>query len=250
MSHTRSNQKYELPINPAYKPPTTKGEFEEMPYIDRLRLKTENPKLYDRFANTNSKTLFQVETEVTAMNTELMNTEEMAQAMKEKPNRKIYKAESDELKAEALMSDIDNKATLLKLSADRGQVNLHDLSEVTERTFQYLAACKSASAYPSVMGLSALAFGYSTQGLNKFLRENPNSRTAEFIELTKTTFADILANQALLRNADSTQAIFQLKNQNNFADRVEIAPVMPSGPLGEVVDAETIAAKYADLPED
>ena len=38
-------------------------------------------------------------------------------------------------------------------------------------------------------------------------------------------FADVLTNQSLHNNANPVQALFQLKNNHAFADRVEIQPV-------------------------
>ena len=96
-----------------------------------------------------------------------------------------------------------------------------------------------AAAFPSVMGLATMAYGYSPQGLNKYLRENPEAPSAQFIEMLKSTFADILTNQSLYRNADTAQAIFQLKNQNGFADKVQIEPVIQNtDPLAAVTDPE------------
>ena len=171
------------------------------------------------------------------MKNQLMDTSQMVGVLESKPNRRLnhYKVESDEHKADELAADISRKVVALKRST---RVDLGDLYQVQERTFQYLEACQESGAYPSTMGLAALAFGGSTQWLNKFLRNNPDAPTAQFIEQVKSAFADILTNQALYRNADSTQAIFQLKNQHNFADSIKIEPVLPQNPLAPVTDAE------------
>ena len=58
MGKSQSNQKYELPKNPAYRSPNTQAEFAGMSYRDRLRLKEENPKLYEKFANETIKKSF------------------------------------------------------------------------------------------------------------------------------------------------------------------------------------------------
>ena len=183
------------------------------------------------------------------MSNQLMDVDEMAQSMV--PNRRLsYKEESDILKSESLAADIDVKIDALKRTTERGKVDFNNLREVQERVFEYMTACKQATIYPSAMGLASLAFGYSTRGMNKYLAENPDTPTAQFIELVKSSFADILTNAALFRNADTTQVIFQLKNQNNFVDRVQLEPIQSASPLGTQIDAETLAEKYSDLPED
>ena len=100
------------------------------------------------------------------------------------------------------------------------------------------------------MGLASLAYGYSTRGMNKYLAEHPAEPSAQFIELVKSSFADILTNAALFRNADTTQVIFQLKNQNNFVDRVQLEPITQTDPLGGPVDQRVLMERYQDLPED
>ena len=183
------------------------------------------------------------------MSNQLMDADEMAQSMI--PNRRLsYKEESDILKSESLAADIDVKIDALKRTTERGKVDFSDLHQVQERTFEYMAACKKATIYPSAMGLASLAYGYSTRGMNKYLAEHPDEPSAQFIELVKSSFADILTNAALFRNADTTQVIFQLKNQNNFVDRVQLEPIQPTSPLGESADAQALMERYQDLPED
>lgn len=171
------------------------------------------------------------------MGKSLMTADEMEKAMK--PNNRIYKAESDELKAAALSSDIGNRIKALNSVIEVGRVDLWNYEQVRERTFQYLSACMATASYPTVMGLASLAYGYSTQGLNQFLRKHPDSPTAEFVETVKTIFADILTNQGLMRNADTTQVIFQLKNQNNFQDKIVVEPAPEKSPLDQI-DAEAL----------
>ena len=172
---------------------------------------------------------------------ELMTVSQMEDALEARPNKKLgnYKAESTEFKAEALAADISSKMSGLKNIINRPRANLHDLTQVQTRAFEYLEACMKAAAFPSVMGLATMAYGYSPQGLNKYLRENPEAASAQFIEMLKSTFADILTNQSLYRNADTAQAIFQLKNQNGFTDKVQIEPVQQNtDPLAAVTDPE------------
>ncbi len=174
---------------------------------------------------------------------------EMAAALEARKNRdgytqRLYKAAADEHKGELLQTDLENRITALREAEERERIDLHDLDMVKRRTFEYLEACKQAAVFPSVMGLSVHGFGISRQALNQFLRRNPASPTAEFVNRTKDLMADTLTNAALYRNADPVSVIFQLKNHFEHTDRVELAPVREN-PLGPVPDRDELAARIA-----
>lgn len=184
------------------------------------------------------------------MSNSLLSTNEMAQAIANRPNRRLnYKEQSDEHKAESLSADIESKIMGLKQTAERERVDLNNLSEVRERTYQYMEACKQAGAFPSVQGLAVYAYGFTRQGLNRYLRLNSDTPTSIFIEMVKDSIADILVNQSLYKNCDSIQALFQLKNNHDFSDRVQIEPIT-TDPFGGQVDSQELAQRYSDLPED
>lgn len=175
----------------------------------------------------------------------LQTSTEMAEAISNRPNKRLnYKEQSDAHKAETLADNLDFQLAALKEVTERKGVDLHNLEQVQARTFEYIEACKSAAAFPSVMGLAVYGFGLSRQRLNQFLRDHPGEASTEFIEQVKDAFADTLVNQSLYRNADATQVIFQLKNCNGFSDRLEIEPVQPQdGPLGPLPDQAALEAR-------
>jgi hypothetical protein len=154
-----------------------------------------------------------------------------------------YKQQSDRLKVDAMSADIAGKITLLQNSVSRPRADLTDLEAVQQITYQYMNACKDMGVFPTVLGLSA-SLGISRQGLNKHLREHPESDTAKFIEVVKDVFADIMTNSALFRNADSATTIFVLKNCAGFSDRLEIQPVTQE-PLGGDVNYSELEARIA-----
>lgn len=177
----------------------------------------------------------------------MLTEEQMTKAIAERPNRRLsYQEENSQYRGEALAADINDKITALKSAAKRDSTNLYDLKAIQERTFAYMRSCAAAEAFPSVMGLAALGFGCSRQYLNKFIREHPEAESSKFIELTKDVFADLLTNNALFRRADCVQAIFQLKNNHSFADRLEIVPEVKTDPLGELVDPEALRKRIED----
>ena len=161
--------------------------------------------------------------------------------------KKVYKAEADAHKGEALQQDILAQLGALQATEQRRKVDLRNIEDVKQRTYDYLAACAEAEAFPSVMGLAVHGYGISRQALNQFLQRNRNEVT-EFIDRTKDVIADILTNASLYNNANAVAVIFQLKNSHSFADRVEIEPVMTQEDTNRISIGE-IEAKYAELPE-
>lgn len=158
---------------------------------------------------------------------------------------KIYKELSDEHKAEVIGEDVRRKAETLR--NQRNKVDLSNLQEVRERAQAYLDACAEAGTIPNVLGLSAYGFGCSRQWLNEYLRTHPNSQSAEYINLLKDSFADILVNASLGRAADPTMGIFVLKNCAGFRDRFEIEPVRENpDPLGDTIDPEELRRRIED----
>ena len=96
---------------------------------------------------------------------------------------RIYKEISDEHRAELVSADIRRKADAL--AEQKGRVDLSDISQVKARAQAYLTACAEAGTFPSILGLSALGFGCSRQWVNDYLRTNPNSESAQYIEKLK-----------------------------------------------------------------
>ena len=139
--------------------------------------------------------------------------------------RKLYKAQADEHKAEALQKDITTKTALLCNATAQKAVNFNDLEAVQERTLEYLNACANTGSFPSMMGLASYGFGVSRQALYWHLKNHPETETARFIDRVRDLIADVLSSAALQRNADSIMSIFILKNGLGFSDRVEIEPI-------------------------
>lgn len=175
-------------------------------------------------------------------------TEEMAEVLAaEKMNAKgspkrLYKQQSDEHKSELLQMDIANKREVLKAGVKREKVDFSNLQMVQDRTFAYMEACEKAGVFPSIMGLATHGFGISRQALNQYLLRN-NNATTDFINLVKDCFADILSNAGLYGNAHPIMAIFQLKNQHGFSDKLEIAPATPER-MDRDYDPEDIRRRY------
>lgn len=175
---------------------------------------------------------------------QLQTIPEMSETMTQHKNRdgytgKIYKAQADEHKGDALTADLERSISEMQEADRRGPIDWNDLEQVKSRTYDYLTACAASQVFPSMMGLSIYGYGMSRQAVNKFLVKYPDSPTAKFIAKAKDLIADTLTNAALFRNADPVSVIFQLKNHFGHSDKVQVEPVQQStDPLAAVTDPE------------
>lgn len=158
--------------------------------------------------------------------------------------RSVYKVDTDKHKGEQLKEDIQGKLNALKEIDLAGAVDWSNLEEVKQRTYLYIEACGNAEVFPSVMGLAVYGLGISRQALNQYLQRNDNPST-RFINQVKDIFADILTNASLYNNANSIQAIFQLKNHFGHSDTVQFEAIPPikKEQLSDI-EIESIRDKY------
>lgn len=170
-------------------------------------------------------------------------------AERKQSRSKLYSEVSSKLKAAAISADVSFKRQNLMASTGRPRVDLNNLEDVRQRTNDFLLACEGASVIPSFLGLCA-SMGYTRQGIYSFLSRAPESKSAQFLEVTREMLADTLIASGLNRTTDSAVSIFCLKNLHGFVDRVSIEAVAPDNPLGPQTDAQELSERYAELPED
>lgn len=180
------------------------------------------------------------------------SVQSMAEALtanKEKNGHKgkIYKEIADQHKSEQISLSVTSKNNALRQAINAPRVDLSNTQEVQERTFMYFEACSMSSSFPSVMGLAA-ALGCSRQNLNRWLLSHANHATTDFINIAKDLIADVVADAAMRNNAAQPMAIFVLKNNHGFVDRVEVAPVTPERNDSEY-DPEDIRRRYLPYSE-
>lgn len=160
---------------------------------------------------------------------------------KESPGRKkIYREQADERKGMMLAADLERKVLALKKSIKKNRVDWNDLEDVQKRCLNYLESCQQAQTIPTVSGLSVFALGVSRQALNGYIREHPKTETAQFLQQIKDIFEDTIETAALNNHINSIMAIFVMKNDHDRADRVQVEPIAPKQPLGELVDQEEL----------
>lgn len=161
---------------------------------------------------------------------------------RQKKKNNLYKVQADEHRGEVLADIVRQGAQELVETVARGKITLSDTDAVKRQTMAYLAVCEKAGSLPSIQGL-ARSLGYSRQALYDVIESRNTPETADFLELCRDMFSDMLSQAALSNNVNFTYAIFIQKAIHQLRESVEII-ARPAAPLGESVDASTLAEKY------
>jgi|GEM_PF-6895506 len=170
---------------------------------------------------------------------------EMIEDINEKKRKKknnLYKVQVDEHRGEVLAEIVHQGAQELEESVKRGKIPLEDVEAVKRQTMAYLTACEKAGSLPSIQGL-ARSLGYSRQAIYDTIESRTRPETADFLDLCRDMFSDMLSQAALSNNVNFTYAIFIQKAIHQLRESVEII-ARPAAPLGENVDTSTIAERY------
>lgn len=172
------------------------------------------------------------------------NFEEMSDSMEEAKERglsltkgnSIYKQQAGEYKKCELSSLISCETQKLVEVATREKVSLADTEDIKRRTIVYLRACEKTSTFPTSLGL-ARSLGYSDRALRHWRSKQPQSETAQWLEMFNDLCADVLNQSALDNNANSIVAIFLNKAMYGFRETNELI----ISPNAQVVDEDTIS---------
>lgn len=151
---------------------------------------------------------------------ESMN-EAKAQGLSVPKGRSIYKMESGEYQEEKLKNLITLSISEVAEFATKERVALEDLQEIQKRSILYLRACEESGTFPTSLGL-ARSLGYSDRALRHWRSKQPNTKTAQWLEMFNETCADILSQSALKNNANSIVSIFLTKALYDFSDKSEV----------------------------
>lgn len=169
---------------------------------------------------------------------------EMVEAgTEQKKQSKLYKAESAEFVDERLSALVGKTVAELATAAESRPVSLADTDLVKERTILYLKACEATSTFPSVAGL-ARSMGLSRQALYDVMWRQSPPRTAEWLELCRDSFSDILAEASLRNDCNNITAIFLQKALYGLRESVEIVAKTET-PLGDSLDQTALEARIA-----
>ncbi|MDD7279894.1 MAG: hypothetical protein PUH30_10255 [Oscillospiraceae bacterium] len=163
----------------------------------------------------------------------------------------IYKKESGEYQEDKLRELVSCHIADVVEYATKERVALEDLEEVQKRTVIYLRACEESGTFPSSLGL-ARSLGYSDRALRHWRSKQPNTKTAQWLEMFNDTCADILAQSALKNNANNIMAIFLNKALYDFRETSEL--VLTPNNNGAIDDSDysvdDIKSRYALAQKD
>lgn len=170
---------------------------------------------------------------------------EMVADGNEKKTNRLYRAESSDFVDGKLTELVNLTAAELAGIADNAEVvNLNDVNTLKERTILYCRACADSSTIPTFSGF-ARSCGLSVQGMNEYMRKNPDSESAEWLRIAHDAFADCLAEAAQRNMTNSIVSIFALKARSGWKETVALEAVQHD-PMGHTTDQSQLAADYAD----
>lgn len=177
---------------------------------------------------------------------EMLDTmnEAKAQGLSVRKGQSIYKQQSNEYQEEKLKGLISMNIAEIAEYATKERVALENLSEVQKRSILYLRACEESGTFPSSLGL-ARSLGYSDRALRHWRSKQPNTPTAQWLEMFNDTCADILSQSALKNNANNIMAIFLNKALYDFRESSELI-ITPHSEVAEETEysAEDIRRRY------
>lgn len=124
------------------------------------------------------------------------------------------------------------------------RVSLEDTYEVKKRSIIYLRACEESGTFPSCLGL-ARALGYSDRTLRHWRNKQPNTPTAQWLEMFNEACAEILSQSALKNNSNPIISIFTQKAYYGFYDKSELVITPGTADVEEnEVSADEIRKRY------
>lgn len=177
-------------------------------------------------------------------NTPAQTFQEMvAEGTEQKTKSKLYKVEASQFVDERLAALIAKTTDELTTAATAEPVTLADTGEVKRRTVYYLKACEASSSFPSIAGL-ARSMGLSRQAVYDCIWRHSPAKTADWLELCRDSFSDILAEASLRNDCNNITAIFLQKALYGLRESVEIVAKTET-PLGDSLDQAALEARIA-----
>ena len=174
---------------------------------------------------------------------DIMTFSEMLEAEKARSETRLYsKTEDVQEKVQAMIAQ-----TTVDICNLPEKISLNDTQTVKTVTKNYLLACYSNSTIPSKAALCR-SFGVSIRAVDDFMSRNTEHETSQFLRLVFDSFADLLANSALVGGTNMVMSIFLLKSIWGFKEGITIETV--NNPLGDSKSPEEIAQLYNYLPEE
>ena len=147
-----------------------------------------------------------------------MTQTEMIEAGRQKRSTsRIYRAEADEIKDEAISHSINHALQEIRRADTRKKVSLDDTATVKAFAEAYLESCAVASVFPS-MASFAMSIGHTRENLYRYMERHPDSETGKFLIQLHDQFSTVLAENSLRNNSNAIVSIFLLKSLCGYKD--------------------------------
>lgn len=156
---------------------------------------------------------------------------------------RLYPEAAADVKRQALADAVNQQRELMKITKQRGRrIDLDDLDEVEACVENYMQSCIKANCIPSMMGFAA-ASGWSRKSIYQYINTH-HGETARYLDNLRSSWAAIMAQLALTRQASEAVSIFLLKNSGqDLTDKCELTAI-PAAPEPQEMTAEEIAKRY------
>lgn len=159
----------------------------------------------------------------------------------QRQSSKLYKAQSAEF-SEHRISELIGKTTKeLGEVAKTEPISLSDTEKVRERTLLYLRACQEAAVLPSIAGL-ARSMGLARRSLYHCIENRSPAATADWLEICRDAFSDVLSDTALRNDCNSIVAIFLQKALYGLRESVEII-AKTENPIGDEISQDVLTER-------
>ena len=174
-----------------------------------------------------------------------MTFEQMVELQEERKPKKSDRRAYIEANKEEISTLVGALANRIEASQRKPKVDLRDTERVKEITLQYIRACSVSGTLPTIAG-TCLALGVHADSVRAFRMRNPTHETSKWFVELRNQFGELLSQAALQGDVSPVPAIFTLKARYMWNDQPEIEA--KDNGEAEEMSADTIAAKYEDLP--
>lgn len=157
---------------------------------------------------------------------------------------RLYPEAAADVKRQALADAVNQQRELMKISKKRGRrIDLDDLDEVEKCVDDYMQSCVKANCFPTMMGFAA-ASGWARKSVYQYINTH-NTPSARYLDNLRSSWAAIMAQLALTRQASEAVSIFLLKNSGqDLTDKCELTAIPLQPEPAEEMSAEEIARRY------
>lgn len=157
---------------------------------------------------------------------------------------RLYPEAAADVKRQALADAVNQQRELMKITKQRGRrIDLDSLEEVEKCVDDYMQSCVKANCLPTMMGFSACS-GWSRKSIYQYINTH-RTESARFLDNLRSSWAAIMAQLALTRQASEAVSIFLLKNSGqDLTDKCELTAIPLQPEPAEEMTAEEIARRY------